>query len=116
MIAIMLASTLPLLLNVAVFTISCSCHVTSGNSASNISISVPLNFSDLFPFGVAEGDQLGPRGDDTSSDPVTLDIPFTFVGEEYTEIIVNKCCCIIPLCIILLLQHFLDGCFQHRYS
>ena len=55
----------------------------------NIPVVSPLNFSGLFPFGIAEGDQFGPRGDDSATDPVILDIPFTFFGKEYTEIIVS---------------------------
>lgn len=47
------------------------------------------NFSHLFPFGVGTNDLQGPRSDDSASDPLTLDVPFTFFGTEYQQIIVR---------------------------
>lgn len=48
-----------------------------------------LNFSGLLPFGSSVGDQLGPSGDDSASTPLSLNVPFTFIGKEYHEIIVS---------------------------
>ena len=47
----------------------------------------------LFPFGVAADDQPGPRGDDSASNRVTLEVPFTFIGTEYSRIVVRICVC-----------------------
>lgn len=48
-----------------------------------------LNFSGLLPFGSSVGDQLGPGGDDSASTPLSLNVPFTFIGKEYNEIVVS---------------------------
>ena len=47
---------------------------------------------DLFPFGVAASDLPGPRGDDSASSQVTLEVPFIFVGTEYSRIVVRIFC------------------------
>ena len=47
------------------------------------------NRPNLFPFGVTADDVRGPRGDDSASSRVTLEVPFTFIGTEYTRIIVR---------------------------
>lgn len=46
---------------------------------------------ELFPFGVSAGDLAGPRGDDSASSPVILPVPFTFIGTEYSQIVVRVC-------------------------
>ena len=48
-----------------------------------------LEYSRLFPFGAVAGDRFGPRGDDSASSPLTLAVPFTFVGIEHRQIIVS---------------------------
>ena len=47
--------------------------------------------SERFPFGIAAGDVRGPTGDDSASNPVTLAVPFTFIGIEYNRIYVRIC-------------------------
>jgi hypothetical protein len=49
----------------------------------------PPSDPDLLPFGVAAGDLPGPRGDDSASNRVTLEVPFTFIGTEYSQIVVS---------------------------
>ena len=49
---------------------------------------------ELFPFGVAVDDVRGPRGDDSASNPVTLEVPFTFIGTEYSQIVVSLSVCV----------------------
>ena len=49
---------------------------------------------DLFPFGVAADDLPGPRGDDSASSRVTLEVPFTFIGMEYSQIVVRIYVCV----------------------
>lgn len=44
----------------------------------------------LFPFGAGAGDLLGPIGDDDASRPLTLPLPFRFLGSEYGRIIVSQ--------------------------
>ena len=53
---------------------------------------------ELFPFGVAAGDVRGPISDDSASSPVTLAVPFTFVGTEYSQIFVRIMCLCTVLC------------------
>ena len=55
----------------------------------SLCIGIPL--SNLLSFGIGAGDLLGPSNDDSSSDPLTLRIPFTFFGTQYRKIIVRKC-------------------------
>ena len=43
---------------------------------------------ELFPFGYSAGDVRGPTGDDSASNPVTLGIPLTLIGTEYSQIFV----------------------------
>ena len=54
-----------------------------------------------FPFGVAAGDLPGPTGDDSASSPVILEVPFTFIGTKYNQIIVRiystKLVCSMPM-------------------
>ena len=48
---------------------------------------------ELFPFGVSAGDFPGPTGDDDASSPITLGVPLTFFGMEYSRIFVRMCMC-----------------------
>ena len=48
-----------------------------------------LKLSGILPFGVNVSVVPGPRGDDSSSKPLTLRVPFPFFGKEYTKIIVS---------------------------
>ena len=48
-----------------------------------------LKLSGILPFGPDDGDLPGPSGDDGSSKPLTLRIPFTFFGSEYSKIVVR---------------------------
>ena len=47
------------------------------------------NDTGLFQFGNFADDLVGPRFDDSSSDPLTLTTPFTFFGRQYNHIIVS---------------------------
>ena len=46
-------------------------------------------FPGLLPFGHAANDFFGPTGDDDSASPVTLTVQLTFIGREYSQIIVR---------------------------
>ena len=37
------------------------------------------------------GDLPGPVGDDSASSQITLGVPFTFIGTEYSRIFVRMC-------------------------
>ena len=48
-----------------------------------------LLFTAFLPFGIGNGDTVGPRQIDASTDPVQLNLPIVFYYQEQTELFVS---------------------------
>ena len=48
-----------------------------------------LILPNFYPFGKSEGDQVVPRGDDSSSGNISISIPFPLFGQSYTSLFVS---------------------------
>ena len=44
---------------------------------------------DFFPFGIGNGDTVGPRAADTSSEVIHLDVPIIFYQKAETDLYVS---------------------------
>lgn len=54
-----------------------------------ILLSKAIILPNFYPFGPNEGDQIVPRGDDSSSENLSISTPIAFFGKSYTSLFVS---------------------------
>ena len=64
--------------------------VTYGRTSTILSYNYIIHFIDFLPFGMIEGDSIGPRSVDGSTMRIPLDIPVVFNLKEYSNVIVSE--------------------------